>query len=97
MTYLLATVEDTKALGAALAGVLRAGDLVVLTGPLGSPAYRTDVLGTLIYRTAFGGSGFSNSDIRMSFAIAVALILFFVMTLISWGMIVVLRKREIQS
>ena len=79
-------------------GTFRTFDVVyVLTGPLGSPAFRTDVLGTLIYRTAFGGSGFSNSDIRMSFAIAVALILFFVMTLISWGMIVVLRKREIQS
>jgi raffinose/stachyose/melibiose transport system permease protein len=79
-------------------GTFRTFDVVyVLTGPLGSPAYRTDVLGTLIYRTAFGGSGFSNSDIRMSFAIAMALILFFAMALISWGMIVVLRKREIQS
>lgn len=79
-------------------GTFRTFDVVyVLTGPLGSPAYRTDVLGTLIYRTAFGGSGFSNSDIQMSFAIAMALILFFAMTLICWGMIIVLRKREIQS
>jgi tRNA threonylcarbamoyladenosine biosynthesis protein TsaE len=29
-------VEDTRALGEALAGVLRAGDLVVLAGPLGA-------------------------------------------------------------
>jgi tRNA threonylcarbamoyladenosine biosynthesis protein TsaE len=28
--------EDTRALGAALAGVVRAGDLVVLVGPLGA-------------------------------------------------------------
>ena len=79
-------------------GTFRTFDVVyVLTGPIGSPAFRTDVLGTLIYRTAFGGSGFSNSDIRMSFAIAMALILFFAMTLISWAMIVVLRRREVQA
>jgi tRNA threonylcarbamoyladenosine biosynthesis protein TsaE len=32
----LSTVEDTRAYGAKLAGVLRAGDLVVLAGPLGA-------------------------------------------------------------
>jgi tRNA threonylcarbamoyladenosine biosynthesis protein TsaE len=33
---ILATAEDTRAYGAKLATVLRAGDLVVLTGPLGA-------------------------------------------------------------
>lgn len=32
----LRTVEDTRALGTQLAGLLRAGDLVVLSGPLGA-------------------------------------------------------------
>jgi tRNA threonylcarbamoyladenosine biosynthesis protein TsaE len=32
----LSTAEDTKALGAKLGGQLRAGDLVVLSGPLGA-------------------------------------------------------------
>lgn len=32
----LPTVEDTRAFGRALAGLLRAGDLVLLTGPLGA-------------------------------------------------------------
>jgi tRNA threonylcarbamoyladenosine biosynthesis protein TsaE len=36
MTAELATVEDTRAYGRALAGILRAGDLVVLSGPLGA-------------------------------------------------------------
>jgi tRNA threonylcarbamoyladenosine biosynthesis protein TsaE len=36
MTAKLSTVEDTRAFGRELAGRLRAGDLVVLTGPLGA-------------------------------------------------------------
>src|ERR1700709_1382097 len=34
--YELATVDDTRAFGAALATVLAAGDLVILSGPLGA-------------------------------------------------------------
>jgi tRNA threonylcarbamoyladenosine biosynthesis protein TsaE len=34
--HVLPTVEDTRALGAALVPLLRPGDLVVLTGPLGA-------------------------------------------------------------
>jgi tRNA threonylcarbamoyladenosine biosynthesis protein TsaE len=34
--HLLSAPEDTRALGAALAGLFRAGDLVVLVGPLGA-------------------------------------------------------------
>jgi tRNA threonylcarbamoyladenosine biosynthesis protein TsaE len=33
---ILPTADDTRAFGRALAGVLRAGDLVLLTGPLGA-------------------------------------------------------------
>jgi tRNA threonylcarbamoyladenosine biosynthesis protein TsaE len=36
VTYLLSTVADTRAFGVALAELLRPGDLVVLTGPLGA-------------------------------------------------------------
>jgi tRNA threonylcarbamoyladenosine biosynthesis protein TsaE len=36
VSQLLPTVDDTRAFGRALAAVLRAGDLVVLSGPLGA-------------------------------------------------------------
>ncbi|MGC9666660.1 tRNA (adenosine(37)-N6)-threonylcarbamoyltransferase complex ATPase subunit type 1 TsaE [Planosporangium sp. 12N6] len=36
MTAVLSTVDDTRAFGQALARLLRAGDLVVLNGPLGA-------------------------------------------------------------
>ncbi|GGM17817.1 tRNA (adenosine(37)-N6)-threonylcarbamoyltransferase complex ATPase subunit type 1 TsaE [Dactylosporangium sucinum] len=36
MSRILSTVDDTRAFGRALAEVLRPGDLVVLTGPLGA-------------------------------------------------------------
>lgn len=79
-------------------GTFRAFDVVyVLTGPLGSPAYRTDILGTLIYRTAFGGSGQSSVDVRMSFGIAMALIVFVVMLIIAAVLIRVLRSRELET
>jgi tRNA threonylcarbamoyladenosine biosynthesis protein TsaE len=35
-SHVLPTVEDTRALGAELGGLLRPGDLVVLVGPLGA-------------------------------------------------------------
>jgi len=79
-------------------GVFKTFDVVyVLTGPLGSPNYHTDVLGTLIYRSAFGGSGFSSNDIRMSFAIAMALVVFLAMVVICWCLIKILRRREIEA
>jgi tRNA threonylcarbamoyladenosine biosynthesis protein TsaE len=36
VSYTLSTVDDTRAFGRRLAAVLRAGDLVLLTGPLGA-------------------------------------------------------------
>ncbi len=36
MTLILSTVDDTEAFGRRLAAVLRAGDLVILDGPLGA-------------------------------------------------------------
>ncbi|MDB5506258.1 MAG: Multiple sugar transport system permease protein [Devosia sp.] len=79
-------------------GTFRAFDVVyVLTGPIGSPAGRTDILGTLIYRTAFGAAGQSSADVRMSYAIAMSLIVFGGMAIISGVMIKLLRRREIEG
>lgn len=79
-------------------GTFRAFDVVyVLTGPIGSPAFRTDILGTLIYRTAFGGTGQTSVDVRMSLAIAMALIVFFVMLIVAAVLIRVLRSREVDA
>jgi raffinose/stachyose/melibiose transport system permease protein len=79
-------------------GQFRVFDIVyVLTGPIGSPNFETDVLGTLIYRSAFGGSAASSNDVRMSYAIALALIVFIVMAVVSTVLIRVLRRREIEA
>src|SRR5262249_35497711 len=77
-------------------GQFRVFDIVyVLTGPIGSPNFETDVLGTLIYRGAFGGASIASNDVRMSYAIAIALIVFIAMAIISPLLIRVLRRREI--
>ena len=66
-------------------------------GPIGSPNFETDVLGTLIYRSAFGGSSMASNDVRMSYAIALALIVFVAMAVVSTILIRVLRRREIEA
>ncbi|MET1416656.1 sugar ABC transporter permease [Roseibium sp. HPY-6] len=79
-------------------GTFRTFDVVyVLTGPLGAPNFATDVLGTLIYRTAFGGSSFSSADIRFAFGVAMALLMMIVMAVIVQLLIRMLRSREIES
>jgi raffinose/stachyose/melibiose transport system permease protein len=79
-------------------GQFRVFDIVyVLTGPIGSPNFGTDVLGTLIYRSAFGGSSMSSNDVKMSYAIALALIVFVAMAVVSSVLIRVLRRREIDA
>jgi raffinose/stachyose/melibiose transport system permease protein len=77
--------------------IFRVFDVVyVLTGPLGAPAGRTDVLGTLVYRTAFGFEGMTSADARMSYAIAISVLIFIMMAIISAGLITFLRRRETQ-
>jgi raffinose/stachyose/melibiose transport system permease protein len=77
--------------------IFRVFDVVyVLTGPLGAPAGRTDVLGTLVYRTAFGIGGMTSADARMSYAVAMSVLIFIMMAIISSSLITFLRRRETQ-
>jgi ABC-type sugar transport system permease subunit len=69
----------------------------VLTGPVGAPAGRTDVLGTLIYRTAFGAASVSQADIRLSYAITIAVIVFLAMLAGIVVLVYGLRKREVAA
>ncbi len=75
--------------------IFRVFDVVyVLAGPLGAPAGRTDVLATLVYRTAFGAGGTTSADARMSYAVAISLLIFIMMAVICAGLINILRRRE---
>ena len=77
---------------------IRVFDVVyVLTGPIGSPAGRTDVLGTLVYRTAFGAAGITSADIRFSYAIAIAVLIFAFMAVCSTRLLYVLRRCEVEA
>jgi raffinose/stachyose/melibiose transport system permease protein len=69
----------------------------VLAGPLGAPAGRTDVLGTLIYRSAFGASGLSSADVRLSYAVTVAVVVFLVMLAGVAALVYGLRRREVEA
>jgi tRNA threonylcarbamoyladenosine biosynthesis protein TsaE len=60
---LLPTAADMRALGARLAGVLRAGDLVVLTGPLGAGK-------TVLVQGIGAGLGIRGNVVSPTFVIA---------------------------
>jgi ABC-type sugar transport system permease subunit len=78
--------------------VFRTFDVVyVLAGPIGSPAGATDVLGTLIYRTAFGVNTMTTSSSRFSYAIAISVVLFVVLGGASTLLLTQLRRREVQN
>ena len=78
--------------------IFRVFDIVyVLAGPIGSPAGATDVLGTLIYRTAFGSSAIASVSNRMSYAISLSVLLFVVLGIVSTFLLIMLRRREVQS
>jgi tRNA threonylcarbamoyladenosine biosynthesis protein TsaE len=63
MTLSLPAAEDTRAFGKRLAGVLRAGDLVVLTGPLGAGK-------TVLAQGIGAGLGVSGQVVSPTFVIA---------------------------
>jgi tRNA threonylcarbamoyladenosine biosynthesis protein TsaE len=63
MTVLLPTAEDTRAFGTRLARVLRAGDLVVLSGPLGAGK-------TVLAQGIGAGLGVSGQVVSPTFVIA---------------------------
>ncbi|MBV9812893.1 MAG: hypothetical protein JO326_09075, partial [Acetobacteraceae bacterium] len=55
------------------------------------------VLGTLIYRTAFGATGQSQADIRLSYAVTIAVIVFAAMLVGVTALLYGLRRREIEA
>jgi tRNA threonylcarbamoyladenosine biosynthesis protein TsaE len=63
MKVVLPTADDTRAFGARLARVLRAGDLVVLTGPLGAGK-------TVLAQGIGAGLGVSGQVVSPTFVIA---------------------------
>jgi ABC-type sugar transport system permease subunit len=78
--------------------VFRTFDVVyVLAGPIGSPAGATDVLGTLIYRTAFGVATLAPDSTRFSYAVAISVVLFVVLGAMTARLLTLLRRREVQS
>jgi raffinose/stachyose/melibiose transport system permease protein len=77
--------------------IFRVFDVVyVLAGPAGAPAGATDVLGTLIYRTAFGGTSYA-TGVNMSYAMALAILMFVALGVVSAVLLLYLRRREVQA
>jgi len=68
--------------------------IFTMTGPEGGPNYATDTLGTMFYRTAFGGVDSGNPAIGLGSAIGVIIYLFtFLISILS---IASTRSREVE-
>jgi raffinose/stachyose/melibiose transport system permease protein len=68
--------------------------IFTMTGPEGGPNYSTDTLGTMFYRTAFGGVDSGNPAIGIGSAVGV--IIYIVTFLISIVSIAATRSREVE-
>ena len=51
----------------------------------------------LIYRSAFGASGLSSADVRLSYAVTVAVVVFLVMLAGVAALVYGLRRREVEA
>jgi raffinose/stachyose/melibiose transport system permease protein len=68
--------------------------IFTMTGPEGGPNYSTDTLGTMFYRTAFGGVDSGNPAIGIGSAIGVIIYIFtFLISIVS---IAATRSREVE-
>ena len=77
-----------------ITGNLRMFDIIyALTGPTGGPNYATDVLGTLFYRTAFGGiTGLADKGLGST----IGIIIVFLIAVISFGVNRLLHNRRVE-
>ncbi len=72
-------------------------DLVfIMQGSSGNPYYSTDLLGTFFYRTAFGDSTTGGEPGQTGIASAIAVLMFLIISVVSYLGIKLLRKSEVE-
>jgi ABC-type sugar transport system permease subunit len=96
VTFPLLAPAFTVVTGLSFIVMFRVFDIpFVIAGPAGSPNGTTDVLGLVIYRYAFGIGASVSSSLQQGYAMAVSVVMFVGLLLVTVVQLVVLRRREL--
>jgi raffinose/stachyose/melibiose transport system permease protein len=95
VTFPLLAPAFTVVTGLSFITMFRTFDIpFVMAGPGGAPSGTTDVLSLLVFRTAFGMGGTTATSMQQGYAVALGVVMFFVILGVSVVQMVVLRRRE---
>jgi raffinose/stachyose/melibiose transport system permease protein len=96
VTFPLLAPAFTVVTGLSFISMFKVFDIpFVMAGPGGSPDGTTDVLGLVIYRTAFGLGTTVGTSHQQGYAVAIGIYMFVIILVVATIQLVVLRRREV--
>ncbi len=98
ITFPLLAPAFTVVTGLSFIVMFRTFDIpFIMAGPAGAPDGTTDVLGILIYRTAFGMGGTVETTLRQGYAVAMGVVMFVAILIVDTAQLILLRRREVNG
>jgi raffinose/stachyose/melibiose transport system permease protein len=98
VTFPLLAPAFTVVTGLSFIVMFRTFDIpFIMAGAAGTPDGTTDVLGLVIYRTAFGMGGTVETSLRQGYAVAVGVVMFLAILIVDTLQLAVLRRREVDG
>ena len=96
VTFPLLAPAFTVVTGLSFISMFKVFDIpFVMAGAGGSPDGTTDVLGLVIYRTAFGLGTTVGTSMQQGYAVAIGIYMFLIILVVATVQLVVLRQREV--
>jgi raffinose/stachyose/melibiose transport system permease protein len=96
VTFPLLAPAFTVVTGLSFISMFKVFDIpFVMAGAGGSPDGTTDVLGLVIYRTAFGLGTTVGTSMQQGYAVAIGIYMFLIILVVATIQLVVLRRREV--
>jgi len=98
VTFPLLAPAFTVVTGLSFIVMFRTFDIpFIMAGSGGAPDGTTDMLGLVIYRTAFGMGGTVETSLRQGYAVAIGVVMFLAILVVDALQLTVLRRREVDG